>query len=122
MEEAIVDAHCTTSADKWAFVSIAINDSKRHGGELSIYCAKRRGRRGTRGVLRDTEEIHLQITDRWRGPLFQEERGCLCVWTSMIRLDLFRPAAPSNIDKSEYTQIWYFYQNILYLSAVALIL
>lgn len=28
VEKAIVDAHCTTSADKWAFVSIAINDRK----------------------------------------------------------------------------------------------
>lgn len=78
-EEAIVDPHCSTSADKRAFVSIATADSKRRGGELSTDCPERGGRLGTGAVLPHAEEIHLQITDRWRGPLFQEERGCLCV-------------------------------------------
>lgn len=116
MEEAIVDTHCSTSADKWAFVSIATTDSKRRGGELSIDCPKRRGRLGTGAVLPDAEEIHLQITDRWRGPLFQEERGCLCanqhdpIWP-------FQTCSTLYVNKSKYTQIWHFSANILYFSA-----
>lgn len=41
--KAIVKAHCTTSADKWAFVSIAINDSKWRSRELlHLQCKAKR--------------------------------------------------------------------------------
>lgn len=63
------DTHCTTSDDKWAIVSIAINDSKWHSGEggLSIHCTILRGHWGTSAVAWGVT-IHLQITDHCTQP------------------------------------------------------
>lgn len=93
MEEAIVDTHCSTSADKWAFVS-SITDSKRRGGELSIDCPKRRGRRGTRAVLqRLKRSICEWLTAGEAHYSRRKEAVCVCepAWSDLTFSDLQHP-------------------------------
>ena len=96
MERAIVDAHCTTSRDKWAIVSITINDSKWRSRELS-----------TVQYEEDTEEpwefyvtsctrlvrVHLQIADNQTVAHYEvslaEKHGCyVYVWATCAEFQI----------------------------------